>query len=375
MIRKLLLSLLLINSSFFLLYAQTELKPIKQDEFVRLLYQLPTRPAKKTELIELIRKRGIDFELNSGIRSLAATKSGNDAELRRALEEATKKRLNPSDYVLPSEKEAMDILEETRATTLAVAESSMPDFVVKQLINRAEAYGNKKNWKTLDNLTVAVSFRLSEGERYKLLAINGVTVQDPTERDSYKLSTGMTSAGEFVITLTSLFNIENKADFKLSSTDIIRGHRTIVYEYELKNPTWKITLGTDKTNIGHRGRVWIDREKRRVLRIESFGINVPKDFPLIAVTRIVDYDWVTINEQKYLLPISAESELSTPYVDVRTVIETDEYGRSVPTQVTNKTTLQTRNFIRFRGYQKYGSELRIIDDEEVPEELNKEANK
>ena len=69
------------------LHAQTA-EPLTNKEFVALLYQLPRYPEKRDELVDEIRKRGIGFQLTDGMRSLVATKSGNDALLRRTLEEA-----------------------------------------------------------------------------------------------------------------------------------------------------------------------------------------------------------------------------------------------------------------------------------------------
>ena len=92
--------LLLCVSSSFTVHAQTdntpfpqatELKqgsPLTNQEFVRLLYQLSSHPEGRDDLIDEIRKRGIGFPLTAGLRSLAATKSGNDSTLLHTLDEA-----------------------------------------------------------------------------------------------------------------------------------------------------------------------------------------------------------------------------------------------------------------------------------------------
>jgi hypothetical protein len=55
--------------------------PITSQELVRLVQQLPAHPEKRDELIEEIRRRGINFELTPGLRGVVASKSGNDALL------------------------------------------------------------------------------------------------------------------------------------------------------------------------------------------------------------------------------------------------------------------------------------------------------
>src|SRR5439155_19351326 len=66
-------------------------------------------------------------------------------------------------------------------------------------------------------------------------------------------------------------------------------------------------------------------------------------FPITAESKIIDYEWVTINEQPHLLPSHAVVEL------------TARAGSQIE---------QTRNDILFRGYRKFGAEVKIIDIDE-----------
>ncbi|MBD0327616.1 MAG: hypothetical protein ICV68_14360, partial [Pyrinomonadaceae bacterium] len=120
--------------------AQTNDAPLTSQELVRLVYQLPKQPEKRDEVVDEIRRRGIGFPLTDGMRSVVATKSGNDATLRRTLEEAERRRVNPTASALPSASEAEQLLANTRAATLAASEA-MPDFIVRQLITRSYARG------------------------------------------------------------------------------------------------------------------------------------------------------------------------------------------------------------------------------------------
>src|SRR5829696_8148164 len=155
-------------------------KHLTNKEIVSLLYELQRNPAIRDDLVEQIRKRGIGFPLTDGMRSLVATKSGNDALLRRTLEEAERRRVNPTASALPSETEGAELLERTRNVTLAAA-NAMPDFLVKQIIRRSVAYGNTTNWIPQDNLTIAVGYRANAGEQYKVLTVNGMPVGEDAE--------------------------------------------------------------------------------------------------------------------------------------------------------------------------------------------------
>lgn len=352
--------LLCIAASGFVVVAQTNNTPFPQptelqqgpaltnEEFVRMLYQLPARPNEVEKLIDDVRKRGIAFPLTPGLRSLVATKSGNNASLIHTLEEADRRRTNPTTVTpLPPIAESAELLEQARKATLGAAEK-MPDYLVKQQITRSHAFGQSRNWAAYDRLSIAVSYRQTAGEDYKLLAVNGLPV---TEDQNYNMKLGGTiSTGEYVTALTELFKPESQAQFTAVDTDTLRGRRTIIFEYEVKRANSHQSLGwgeggsiKQQTISGYRGRIWIDRENYRVLRLEDISTEIEPGFPITAASKLIDYDWVTINEQPHLLPLRAVVEL------------TDRYQGQ---------TEQTRNEILFRGYRKFGAEVKIIDVDE-----------
>jgi hypothetical protein len=323
--------------------AQSQNRPLTSKEIVSLVYQLPQHPEKRDEIVEEIRTRGIGFPLTSGLRSVVATKSGNDPLLRRTLEEAERRRTNPTASALPSEAEANELLARTREATLAAAEA-MPDFIVKQLIRRTAAYGNTNNWIPQDNLSIAVSYRANIGEEYKVLAVDGVPQEAKESRDYGKYVGGASSSGvEYISSLADIFRPKSKTTFKPVDTDLLQTRRTIVYEYEVRLPYSTLTLSdrTQSANVGSRGRLWIDRETNRVLRFEQIATEIPADFPITAVSTLIDYDWVTIGENKFVLPTRSEVLI---------------------TAINKRQVVQSRNEIRFRGYQKYGAELKVIDE-------------
>jgi len=321
--------------------------PLTNQEFVQLLYQLPKHPEAKDKLVDDIRKRGIAFPLTDGLRSLVATKSGNDATLQRTLAEADRRRSNPVVASLPPTTEGLELLERTRKATLGAAEK-MPDYLVKQQITRSHAYGQSKNWAVYDRLSIAVSYRQTAGEDYKLLSIDGMPA---TQDQSYGMKLGgTTSTGEYVTALSDLFKPDSRAEFNMIDTDTLRGRRTIVYEYEVKKQFSHQSLGwgeggalRQQTIAGYRGRIWVDRENNRVLRLEEISTEIDPGFPITAANTLIDYEWVAINEQEHLLPSRAVVQLTS-----RDRGQTEE----------------TRNEILFRGYHKFGAEVKIIDIDE-----------
>lgn len=351
--RNKLLSALLLALCAPVAWAQGE-KPLSQTEFVKYLYGLQGSAAKRDELVEILRKRGISFELTSGLRGLVRSKSKSDELLSRTLEEASRRRANPTASALPSERESAEVLAKAREATLAAVEE-MPDFVVKQIVQRSSAYAGTGSWKPSDRLTIAVSFSAEKGEEYKVLAIDGNPI-DAKEGRNYGGLKGATTAGEFVSNLSKIFKPESQTQFEVVDTDTVSGRRAIVFKY-------KIELENNKTGgvgyeyfvyesvpTGEQGKIWIDRENFRVLRIDLELTDIPPSFPVKKFEKVITYDWVNIAGQKYLLPFLSDARF---------------------TFVRDKNLIQTRNLLNFRNYQKYGSEVKILDDDEAVEEPQK----
>ncbi len=354
--KKIISAALILFSVSFIFAQEVPQKPLTQTEYVKMLYVLEKNPGKKDELVETIRKRGIGFELSDGLRGLTRSKGRNDSDLQRTLEEAARRKENPERAKLPSEKESAEVLAKAREATLAAVEE-MPDFVVKQQIARSAAYAGTNNFRSLDRLVVAVSYRASGREEYKVLSRNGVLENNPNAKQSYEEVGGTSSTGEFVTVLAKIFKPESETIFELTDTDVIRTRRALVFDYSIERDKAQqvITVGgavKDSTISGMKGKVWIDRENFRVLRVESAATEIPTDFAIRAAVRTVDYDWVTISSEKFLLPTLS---------DVRLTSRED------------RQMYETRNVIRFKDYQKYGSEVKILegDEEEVIEEKPK----
>jgi hypothetical protein len=326
-------------------------KPLTQAEYVKMLYAVQKNPASKADIVDALRRRGIAFALTDGIRGLTRSKGGNDEDLKRALEEAERRRLDPAASTLPPAHEVAGLIEKARARALEAVEE-MPDFVVKQLITRSEAYAGTGNWKPYDNLVIAVSYSAEKGEQYRVLMKNGAPVQNTTTASNYNGLDGATSGGEFVEDLKKIFKRESKTHFDILTTDVIRGRRALVYEYViniennkdggvgLKGPVYQ------SSPAGEKGRVWIDRETFQVLRIEYQLTDITPTFPVKAVTKSIDYDMVAIAGEKYLLPIIS---------DFRGTVQSPDSKR-----------FESRNLIRFRNYQKYGTDVIAVDEDSEP---------
>ncbi|MFL6374905.1 MAG: hypothetical protein ACJ73D_09580 [Pyrinomonadaceae bacterium] len=331
-------------------------KPLTQTEYVKMLYALQKNGTTKADIVDALRKRGIDFEVNDGILGLTRSKTGNDEDIRSSLEEAGRRHTNPEAAKLPSAAEADALLAKAREAT-AAALDDMPDFVVKQVVSRSEAFAGTGNWKPIDTVIIATSYSAEKGEQYKVLAINGAPVQSETS-SSYANIEGSTTGGEFVDALKKLFAPASRTLFTVQTTDTIRNQPALVYEYQIniqnnsdggvgfKTPNGAGGYSFTSVPAGEKGRVWIDRKTGRVLRISFDATEIPRDFKVKAYTSTIDYDWVDIAGERVLLPISSDNRFTS----------SDSYGGQTKL-------FQDRNFIRFKSYQKFGTEVRILDDD------------
>ena len=360
LMKKIFTAILLTLFSLNILLAQeVQQKPLSQTEYVKMLYMLEKNPASKDEFVETVRTRGIGFELSDGLRSLTRTKSRNDSELQRTVETAERRRANPEKYTPPSAKEAEKVLSEARKATLdSVAE--MPDFVVKQIVKRGVAYEGTNNFRNLDRLVVGVSYLASGKEEYTVLSINGILQNNPKTESGYASTGGTSSTGEFVTILEKIFKPESDTEFEAIDSDTLRGRRALVYDFSIERDKAKqgITYYVyvpDSVITGMKGKIWIDRDNFRVLRIESEATEIPSSFKITSAKRTVDYDWVKINDINYMLPSLSEVRL---------------VSRETPRNY------ETRNRITFKDYQKYGSEVIVVDDdvEIVPDDAPTQNN-
>jgi hypothetical protein len=347
---KIIIIVIIVLSASIANFAQE--KPMTQTEYVKMLYVLEKTPSTKSDVIDALRRRGIAFTLTDGVRGLTRSKGRNDEELKRALEEAERRRQSPETTKLPSKAESDSILESARSANREVVEE-MPDFVVKQVISRSEAYAGTGNWRPYDNLVIAVSYSTEKGEQYKVLSKNGAPVNSDVA-NSYNGLDGATSGGEFVEDLQKIFKPESRTEFELVTTDVIRGRPTVVYGYTIRienNEDGGVGLkgpNPQSTRAGEKGRIWVDRQTFRVLRVSYELTDIEPSFPVKSVTKSIDYDMVEIAGEKYLLPLLS---------DFRGTVASG--GKR----------FESRNLIRFRSYQKYGTEVKAIgEDEDVPAE-------
>ena len=74
------------------------------------------------------------------------------------------------------------------------------------------------------------------------------------------------------------------------------------------NSNWTLASPDGRRyNAAYEGAIWIDKDTRRVLRIEQRTTGLPQDFPLSKAETVLTYAFVKIDNKPYLLPAGSET--------------------------------------------------------------------
>lgn len=194
------------------------------------------------------------------------------------------------------------ILAEARQAAASFT-AGLPNFLVQQATTRYFSTGIPVSWQIIDVVTSDVAC-VNGKEDYRNVQINGVPANRPPER------TGTWSTGEFSTTLEDVLSPATNAQFKRRGDDKIAGRPALVYDYTVAqaNSHWTMVSPDDRSyNPAYDGAIWIDKETRRVLRIEQRTSSIPLDFPLTRAESIIEYAFAKIEQRSYLLPSTSEN--------------------------------------------------------------------
>jgi hypothetical protein len=236
----------------------------------------------------------------------------------------------PVDSTDPRRYTDAQIIQDARAAAGAFS-AGLPDYLVQQVTTRYFATGFPTRWQEIDVVTADLAY-VGGKEDYRNVQINGNPVTNP-ER------TGTWSTGEFGTTLEDVMSPSTDAAFKRRGEEKMVGRTAVVYDYTVAQPHSHWTMVSPdgrQYKPSYEGAVWIDKESRRVLRIEQRTTAFPRDFTLSRAECKLQYAWVRIEQKTYLLPSSSE--------DIGCMSGSGAC---------------TRNVLEFKNYRKFTAESNI----------------
>jgi hypothetical protein len=375
-VRKILCILVITLLGVTTLFSQNPSRPVSRQEIIDHLRRSSSNPRQsgQGDLAEMITDRGVDFQVDEevlaefgriGARSFllnairlagragTLTPSNPDPEqprLRQAEDlpdsqplpdPSTDRPAKSFEDLTPEERSAviarLPFIEQARHYALEYTDE-LPNFRVTQFVTRYHRGPTDKDWVKRDTLELELTYSDKAGEKYRLLKLNGAAT-----RMSYDQVAGSTSTGEFGALMSSLFSPRAKTEFRETGREQFNGRTVATFDFRVKKANSNSEL-SDRTSgrtvvAAYQGTVWIDIDTLRVLRIELAHENMPPSFPITIAENSVEYDWVTIGEQRHLLPVRAEVLLGR---------ERDrEYSR---------------NLIEFRQYQKFDTDVKLLPE-------------
>ena len=193
------------------------------------------------------------------------------------------------------------IIQDARVAAGAFS-AGLPNYLVQQVTSRYFATGFPTHWQEIDVVTADLAY-VNGKEDYKNFQINGNAVNAPENSGSW-------STGEFGTTLEDVMSVGTNATFRRRGEEKMLGRTAVVYDYSVAqaNSHWTMVSPDGRQyKPAYEGAVWIDRESRRVLRIEQTTTAFPRDFPVSRAECKLQYAWMKIEQKSYLLPFSSEN--------------------------------------------------------------------
>jgi VWFA-related protein len=232
----------------------------------------------------------------------------------------------------PSDEEITSILSRARHRVLAY-KHNLPNFICLMVTRRFVDSSGRAAWKPEDTYTSALRYNGSQ-ETTVLLDISGKRVQHQ-DQDAFN---GATVRGEFGETLNMIFSDHAKADVEWIGMAQVLGARTHVFRCTVRARNSEYLVIADRAsavNAAYHALVYVDADSLSVRRLSIEAYNLPVNFPIQESAISIDYDYVPIAGQDYLLPLQA-----TLLVRI---------GRHY----------LRKNEIEFQNYRKYGAESRV----------------
>ncbi len=247
---------------------------------------------------------------------------------------------------LPDPPDSMEQAEVLKQVTEYAMEyvKKLPNFICTQVTRRFGDPSGMEFWHLYDTVTAKLSY-FEQKEDYKVVFVNNKSVDTTME----KLG-GATSSGEFGSMMHEIFESGSHTKFDWERWATLRGKRMHVFSYRVPKEfsKWRIVYErSDSTIPGYHGLIYVDKDTLAVMRITLEADDIPVAFPVQQARTSLDYDFVDISGQQFVLPLRAEVRM-----------------RAGKTLVKNES--------EFRLYKKFGAEATITY---TPEPLSEDKIK
>ncbi len=332
-----LLSILIISLSSVSAQQQKENEPVTLRDLNKMLRESVGRNMTEADLAVYIERFGIAFDPTPDVVSRLRA-NGAHAHLINTIKRESEKLSASAGKVVAIGPQAPDpFIEETRKVVRDYVDE-LPDFICRQVVERYYDFEGRGAWDKADTLTYELTYNRKR-ESYRPLNAIGRPVTRAIDQ-----SGGAISTGDFASGLASLFDAETKTIFTPAGKERLGSRQTRVYDFRVQKESSKLQVkaeGSPAIISGYSGTIWIDDETKNVLRMDQAVDDLPKGYPVTNSESSIDYDLSKLRgiEVDFLLPIRVE------------FIIADRREKKY-----------FRNLIYFKFYQKFETDIKIIDD-------------
>ncbi len=318
--------------------------PLSLQDLNLLLRRQVGRDLTEANLAVLIDRVGLAFDPTPEAVSRLRANGAHQHLINTIKRAAERLSANANSKVVILKETPDPFIEETRRNVRDYLEE-LPDFICQEDIERFYDIEARGAWDRADKLSYEVTYSRKQGEKYKPLNSVGRPMTKSLDEAG-----GATSTGDFASMLAGLFDPETKAFFKPAGKERLGNRQTTLYDFRVPQATSKLQVEAKGSGFrpivaGYSGTVWIDDEKKLVLRIDHAADDLPANYPVTNSESSVDYDMVKLRglEVEFLLPIRAE------------FIIADRRERKY-----------FRNLLSFKFYRKFETDIKITDDPPAP---------
>jgi len=199
----------------------------------------------------------------------------------------------------------------------------LPNFVCQQFTTRYQMESKASGWSPVDVVSADVVY-VDGTEDYQNIRVGNRKI-------SGKMMDlkGQRSTGEYGSILASLMSQAARATFTPLRDTEISHVQTKIFSFKVlrEYSDWRVIVGGQSIRPGYSGRIWIDKDSGRLLRLERQADSIPEEFPTDHIEQSVDYAFIMLGERKVLLPSDSENlscERGSPSCS-RNVIEFRNY--------------------------------------------------
>jgi hypothetical protein len=212
---------------------------------------------------------------------------------------------------------------------------NLPDFIAQEVLIQEDYNGKGKlveRSETVSRLT-GQQLRLTQGaqleltfkETRQILTINGKTAKTDDLR-----TRGAQVGGTFAAMLAAHFAERDQQDYYFEidpQPTFLQGQRVYVLSFfsRLDSNRQYYRFEGQRYLSQQRGKAWVMADNYSLLRLEYWELNLPQGITRLSYT--VDYAPVVLGEEKFVLPITAITEIYEKKDRSRVVVNYSDYKK------------------------------------------------